>query len=133
MTKKIQKMVLIIIFTMLTISPVFVNAQYTVDQNSRQGAAKATNANDLINGIISIILSFIAALSILMIIVAGIIYITSTGGDRVDWAKKMLQWAIGGLIVALLGFAIVSIISNILGAGNVNSTVNHETSKPAQT
>ncbi len=52
-----------------------------------------------------------------MIVISGIIYITSGGDDgRVETAKKMLTYAIIGLVVALLGYVIVYAVGNALGA-----------------
>lgn len=64
------------------------------------------------------ILGFVAVLSILMIIVGGVWYIISAGDqDQVEDATEMIIWAVVGLVVALLGFAIVTIIGKVLGAG----------------
>lgn len=64
------------------------------------------------------ILKAVAVLAILMVVVSGVWYIVS-GGDRdaTEDAAKMLIWAVVGLIVALLGYAIVVIIGSVLGAG----------------
>ena len=46
-------------------------------------------------------------------------YITAAGDEgRVDKAKSYLVYAIVGLVVALLGYAIVVTIGNQLGAMN---------------
>lgn len=77
--------------------------------------------DDTIVGVLGKVTRFatglLAVLAILMIVVSGIIYITS-GGDqgRVDRAKSMLTYAIIGLIVALLGYVIVKAVSQALGA-----------------
>jgi cytochrome bd-type quinol oxidase subunit 2 len=93
------------------------NSGINVPSGSKLGLSE-NSIGETINGIIKWIMGFLAALAILMIIVAGVIYITSTGErDKTETAQKILTWAIGGLVVALLGFAIVSIISTLLGAG----------------
>ena len=58
--------------------------------------------------IISTLLFVIGALSVIMIIVAGIMYVTSTGDSgKVTRAKNTLTYSIVGLVVAFLAYAIV--------------------------
>jgi uncharacterized membrane protein len=71
----------------------------------------------LLVSVINWTLSVIAGISVLTIVIAGIIYITSAGDqNRVDVAKKMLTYAVIGLIVALLGYVIVFSVGRALGA-----------------
>lgn len=65
-------------------------------------------ADSLIGTIISTLLFVIGALSVVMIIVAGIMYVTSTGDSgKVTRAKNTLTYSIVGLVVAFLAYAIV--------------------------
>jgi hypothetical protein len=59
------------------------------------------------------IVSFIAGvLSAIFIIVAGIRYATSSGNsDRIKGAKNTLTYAVIGLIISLLAFAIVGFVT----------------------
>ena len=60
---------------------------------------------------------FIAILGTIMIIVAGILYLTSAGSpERTNVAKKALTYAIVGIAIGLAASAIVSIICGIIGA-----------------
>jgi len=84
------------------------------------GAPKGVGDNhstlaSTINDIVLWLLGFVGALAVLMIIVAGIMYLTSGGDEgRVEKAKQWLIYAIVGLIVALLGWVIVStVITNL--------------------
>jgi hypothetical protein len=65
----------------------------------------------VIDSVIAVITTIIASLAVLMIIVGGIMYLTS-GGDqqRVETAKKILIYSIGGLVVAILAYAIVMLV-----------------------
>ncbi|MCK4635315.1 MAG: hypothetical protein KAT32_00470 [Candidatus Moranbacteria bacterium] len=73
---------------------------------------------DTVNDVIGFVLGFVAALSVLMIIVSGVMFMFSAGDrDRTEDAMEMLMWAVGGLVISLLGFAIVKIIASVLGAG----------------
>lgn len=61
-------------------------------------------------------LAFLAALSILVITIAGIMYITSAGDEsRIDNAKRWLLYAIIGLVIALLSYVIVYAVGQMLG------------------
>lgn len=73
------------------------------DQNASGGT--------LVKDIINILLFIVGALSVIMIIVAGILYVTSAGDSGgVTRAKNTLLYAIVGLIVAFLGYAIVNFV-----------------------
>jgi len=58
----------------------------------------------------------IAYLGVIMIIVAGILYLTSGGStERMSKAKTALIYAIAGIAIGLAAQAIVAIIKNVLG------------------
>ncbi len=92
-------------------------AQLTVPENN-YNLANQVNPTTLLDGVVGYILGFVAVLAMLMIVTAGVMYMTS-GGDsgRVDTAKRWLTWGIGGLLVVLLAWVIVNAISAALGAG----------------
>ncbi|TAK96559.1 hypothetical protein EPO05_01710 [Patescibacteria group bacterium] len=67
------------------------------------------------------LLATIGVFAILMIAIAGVMYITSGGNEKnVEKAKNMLTWAIAGLAVALLGYAIVATVNGILQGDDVS-------------
>lgn len=60
---------------------------------------------------------FIASLGTIMIIVAGIFYLTSAGSpERIGVAKKALFYAIIGIVIGVAASGIVEIIKGIIGA-----------------
>lgn len=60
----------------------------------------------------------IATLGTIMLVVSGILYLTSAGSpERMGTAKKALIYAIVGIVIGLAAAAIVEIIKNIIGAG----------------
>ena len=66
---------------------------------------------------ISFILKFLGGLATLMILVSGVMYITSESDEsRVDMAKRIFTTAIYGLVLALLAYVIVYAVSKALGA-----------------
>jgi len=80
------------------------------------GGGSNESIAEVLGQIITWILGFVGALAILMIIVAGIMYLTSGGDEgRVENAKRWLIYAIVGLIVALLGWVIVNTVITKLG------------------
>ena len=74
----------------------------------------------LLKGIIPVVAKIIGALGSIMIIVAGIFYLTSAGSpERIGVAKKALIYAIAGIVIAIAAAAIVEVIKtalNVAGA-----------------
>ena len=70
---------------------------------------------DLIVEVTQFLAGLLAVLAVLVIVIAGILYITSGGDEgRIASAKTWLTYAIIGLIVALLAFVIVSTVAGAL-------------------
>ena len=64
-----------------------------------------------IKSIINILLFIIGAVAVIMIIIGGIKYTTSNGdSNQVTSAKNTIMYAIIGLVVALMAFAIVNFV-----------------------
>jgi len=83
--------------------------------------AKGVATLSCIPAVFSLILHFIFSLAgiaaLFFVLLAGFKFVTS-GGDakQVEEARKTLTYAIIGLIVILLSFAIINLISQITGA-----------------
>ncbi|OYX42854.1 hypothetical protein B7Y94_02845 [Candidatus Saccharibacteria bacterium 32-49-12] len=74
--------------------------------------------SDFVTPVINFMLALVGVLAVVMIIVGGIKYITSAGDtSKVTAAKNTILYAVIGLVVAILAYAIVSW---------VNSTVTSE-------
>jgi hypothetical protein len=100
---------------MVLILPAVVGAQY--NPTNPGTLPDSTSVNDIIIDVINWVLAFLASLSVLMIVVSGIMYITSGGDEtRIGSAKKWLTYSIVGLVVALLSYVIVRTIGAMLGA-----------------
>lgn len=70
-----------------------------------------SSKGSLANAIISTLFYFIGALSVIMIIVGALIYIFSAGSQkRIEQAKNTIVYAVVGLIVAVLGYAIINFV-----------------------
>ncbi len=68
--------------------------------------------------VINLMLFIVGVLAVIMLIWGGIRYVIS-GGDatKVKDAKNTILYAIVGLIVAILGYAVVNWVISIVGAG----------------
>lgn len=75
----------------------------------------STNLTGFIKDIINILLFVLGFIAVLMIIIGGIRYVTS-GGDTsaISGAKNTILYAIIGLVIALMAFAIVNFVLNSL-------------------
>lgn len=71
--------------------------------------AENKNTNNLVGDLVNVLLFVIGALSVIMIIIGGILYVTSGGNSSsVTKAKNTILYAIVGLVVSLLAYAIVN-------------------------
>lgn len=79
--------------------------------------------NGLFQKISNIALFLLGAVSVLMLIYGGIRY-TISGGDSgaISAAKNTILYAIVGIVVALLAYAIVGFVINALSSGTTKST-----------
>jgi Type IV secretion system pilin len=61
--------------------------------------------------IVNIMLFIVGAVAVIMLIIGGIRYVTSNGAqDQVTGAKNTIMYAIIGIIVAVLAYAIVNFV-----------------------
>lgn len=78
-----------------------------------------TSFKQLALNIVNFFLFFLGFIATIMIIYGGILYVTSGGEqEKIDKAKKILLYAIVGIIIILLSFAVVNTI--LTGAGTAN-------------
>lgn len=72
--------------------------------------------------VITAALTFVGAAAVIIIIYAGIRFITSRGDPKqVQGAKQIMTWAIIGLIIVLVSFGIIALISTITGTTCINT------------
>jgi hypothetical protein len=78
------------------------------------GAASACNTASLqtvLKDVANTLVFLVGALSVIMIIVSGLRYVTANGDSkRVQAAKDTIQYAIAGLVIAILSYAIVHFV-----------------------
>jgi hypothetical protein len=71
--------------------------------------------NFVINFIVDLILYAAGSVSVLMLVIGGIMFIGSTGNqDRKDKAVKIIKFALIGLFIVILAFAIVTNVIDLL-------------------
>lgn len=74
----------------------------------------ATDIRVLINSIVVFASSLVGGLAILMLVYAGFVWITAHGNDeQVAKAKKIITFAVLGLIVIIFAYALVSLVLNV--------------------
>lgn len=106
---------------------------YAVDYNIQSGANTARGTNQPVelfgNGgifttIVNIMLFIIGALSVIMLIIGGIRYTVSGGNaSAITAAKNTIMYAIVGIIVAVLAYAIVNfVLTTLVGGGSSGGT-----------
>lgn len=79
--------------------------------------AKKNSFTNIIGIIVNTLLFLVAAVSVVMIIIAGVYYTTSNGdASLVKKAKDTLLYSVIGLIVAIMAYAIVNYIIGQFGA-----------------
>jgi hypothetical protein len=71
---------------------------------------------DIINGITVWLLGLAAALAIMFIVVGGIYYVTAGGDERqIETAKTIITYAIWGIFIIGVAYAIVVLVNSIVG------------------
>ena len=80
-------------------------------KNCAQSADQQDNLGDVIKNVTNVLLFIIGAIAVIMIILGGIRYTTSNGdSNQVTAAKNTILYAVIGLVVALLAYAIVNFV-----------------------
>ena len=78
---------------------------------NKAGGENQTTLGQQIQNVINVLLFIIGAVSVIMIILGGIRYVLSNGdSSQITAAKNTILYAVIGLIVALLAYAIVNFV-----------------------
>jgi len=76
------------------------------------------DARTLILTILNFFLGFLGLLAVMMIIYGGMLYVSAAGKqESIDKGKKIIMYAIIGIVIILLSFAIVNTVLGGAGAG----------------
>lgn len=80
------------------------------------GAAKQDEAPAIIKNVINLALVILGMVAVIMIIIGGIRYTTSNGdSSATKGAKDTILYAVVGLVVAIMAYAIVNFVLAALG------------------
>ena len=91
-----------------------------VDSAQGDGVGQvSTDPESLVKKFVNIFLFAVGALSVIMLIWGGIRYTTSAGdSNKVQAAKNTVLYAIVGLVVAILAYAIVNMVISKIASGS---------------
>ena len=99
----------------LAVSPIAEACDSSSNTENRLCGNQNEDADTLIKTVVNTMLFIVGILSVIMIIVSGILYTTSSGDSgKVSKAKNTLTYSIVGLVVAFLAYAIVNWVFNLL-------------------
>jgi hypothetical protein len=105
--------------TLFVSAPIFAappcDGQDCVDKGLTATGVNTGNGSlhDLFSKVTSILFFIIGALAVIMLIVGGIMYVTSAGDSkRVESAKNTILYAIIGIVVAVFAGTIVNFVLN---------------------
>ncbi len=96
-------------------APTFLQEIYSILGGTGGSAIPAgtKTLSQIVISTIRVLTGIIGSLSVLMLVVGGIMYITSAGTDRTDTARKIITSAIIGLIIAILSLVIVNFVIGV--------------------
>ena len=91
-----------------------------IDAIGGSSSTATLQVDDIVLAVVNWLLFAVGVVSVIMLIVGGIKYATSAGdSNKVTSAKNTIMYAIIGLAVAVLAFAIVGFVTNTLNGGTV--------------
>jgi len=123
MNKKIIGLLSLVVVAGLFLTPAFSLAQIppaaggdiTVSPSSPP-AYSADQALGIITTVINYVFGFLLAIVVLMIIVAGYLFVTGGGNpEQIGKARNFLMYALIGLAIAVIARGLVALVGRILG------------------
>lgn len=81
-------------------------------------AAGGGDFRSIILNIVNFFLGFLGLISVIMVIYGGITYVTAAGNqESIDKAKKVIMYAIIGIVIVLISFALINTVIGGATAG----------------
>lgn len=112
-----NKTTTIVGFLMATLNATSASAQIDIDSVEPENSSDATVEGTL-QGVINILLFVVGAGAVIMLIIGAIRYVVSAGDQQaVAGAKNTIIYAIVGIVVAVMAFAIVNFVLGPQGLG----------------
>ena len=101
------------ITTVMLVLPVLALAAFSSPQ---EPGGSFSDFGTVFGKVLSLIWPIVAGLAAIMIVAAGIIFITANGDpEKIQMARSALIWSVIGLVVAILAWSIPRIISTVIG------------------
>lgn len=89
-----------------------------VPSNVASATGGETSFRAIILKIVNFFLGFLGLIAVIMIIYGGITYVTSAGNEeKAGEAKKIIMYAIVGIIIVLISFALVNTVIGGVATG----------------
>ena len=128
-----KKFIAPILLAGITVALLISTPSYAITYDIQSGANTARGTNQpvdlfgdggIFTTIVNIMLFIIGALSVIMLIIGGIRYTISGGNaSAITAAKNTIMYAIVGIIVAVLAYAIVNfVLTTLVGGGSGGGT-----------
>ncbi len=70
---------------------------------------------DIIGNIIALMIQYTAVIAVIAVMIGGIMYLISGGEEeKISRAKKVIIWALVGVIISVLAYSIIEILNNFV-------------------
>jgi hypothetical protein len=122
------------VFFALLFNVAFVSTGYAFDLSITDGASAARGidqatdlfgASGIFTTISNIMLFAVGAISVIMIVIGGLRYVVSGGNTtNVTAAKNTILYAIVGLVISMLAYAIINFVISSFMSGGVGGGTN---------
>ncbi|MDD5290452.1 MAG: TrbC/VirB2 family protein [Patescibacteria group bacterium] len=120
MNKKLVKNAVAFLMLLAIFAPGFVLAQGANTYLPAPGSlnlpqGQTTDPVKLVTNIINILLGLLGLLAVIIVLIGGFKWMTAAGSeDRVEKAKKTIQYGAIGLAIILLAYVIVRVVINAI-------------------
>ena len=119
--KQIKNAVYAVFATALAVTPSVVTAQWNSSTAGTGSGLDDWTIASLLQVLMRGLLGLVGFLGIIGFVISGILYLTAAGDeDRIEKAKSTMVYSIVGIIVALIGWVIVSTLSAWLVSGSAS-------------
>lgn len=99
----------------LALTPAVAGAQFDASKSGQGSGIQNYHLTQVLANLMKGLLALVGVIAIIGFVVAGIMYITAAGDDEnMKKAKKMMVYSITGIVVALIGWIILTAISTWL-------------------
>ena len=118
--KYIKQITFLSVFVLMVLSVLFSHVALaqtaTVTEGQIVNPISYNSLGELIVALIRFLLIMVGSLSVLFIIIGAVRMVTSAGNEKaVTAGKQTIQWAVLGLIVALMSFSVIAMVQSLIG------------------